>query len=601
MTQDFSAYDQGRDFSRKAVRSLCYAPHTNLYFDRRGNARVCCHNWSQPAGNITQQTLDEIWSSAQAVSLRASLERYELPESCGFCRFQSSEGWFGGAVMRQFDRFDVSETPPRWPRRIEFSISNSCNLECVMCDGDFSSAIRTRREARPPMARLYSDDVLEQFRKYLPHLSQAKFLGGEPFLAVEHYKIWDMMLQDGLQTPCHVTTNGTQYDARIEGLLGRLPFSFAVSLDGARKETIERIRLNTRYDEVMRNVRRFRDYALERGTTLSLTFCLMRPNWEEFGEYCAMADEWNVRVSVNTVRFPPGLSLYTLPAGELRKVVAAMERQAVDLAPRLGLNKAVWFNEFERLRRKAEAASIETPAPPAAPASRDVFILGIEDEHAADLGSITLHFLKRFSKARIVVAQAAGGRRLPHEYVMDVANNSGSALRLCAVPQWGRGERFVFLTPNVAPPHHDVDELFSAFIPPLNFAALGETIDDASPYLVRCGCAGPCGHAREALFCAFGVDVIAPDWQLPDPSCFGFTPAAAAYFAAWQDFAGLAGADGYWREPLMAGLIVMLWSSGLAQTPPLALGRSVQPTPGRMHRISNAMLAATSAVVPCGS
>jgi len=55
---DFSTYDSTRDFSRKAVRSLCYAPHTNLFFDRLGSARVCCWNWSQPAGNITRQTLD---------------------------------------------------------------------------------------------------------------------------------------------------------------------------------------------------------------------------------------------------------------------------------------------------------------------------------------------------------------------------------------------------------------------------------------------------------------------------------------------------------------------------------------------------------------
>ena len=562
MNPDVSAYDQGRDFSRKAVRSLCYAPHTNLYFERLGSARVCCRNWSQPAGNVTRQTLDEIWGSAQTALLRDSLERYELAEGCEFCRFQSSEGWFGGAAMRQFDRFDVTETPPQWPRQMEFSISNSCNLECVMCDGDFSSAIRARREARPALQRVYTDEILEQFRKYLPHLTQAKFLGGEPFLVAEHYKLWDMMLEDSVQTGCHVTTNGTQYNARIEALLERLPFGFAISLDGARKETVERIRLNTSYEAVMRNVKRFRDYARARRTSFALTFCLMRPNWEEFGEYCAMADEWNVRVGVNTVRFPPGLSLYTLPGEELRKVAAAMERQAVGLASSLRLNKDVWFDEFERLRRKAAIAPCSAPAPAPAPLPRDVFILGIANEHDADQGSIALHFLKKFSKAGIVVAQTGTGRRLPHEHVLEIAPGPEAlAAALPALP----GERFIFLTPDIPPPHHDVDALFGTFTPPLAFAGLGKSIDEAA--LVRCGCAGPCGHGREALFCAFGVDVTDPGWQVRDPTFFAFTPAAAPALAAWGGFVRRAARDPYWRDPLLAGLIVLLWTQGLAHVP----------------------------------
>ena len=69
-----------------------------------------------------------------------------------------------------------------------------------MCDGNHSSAIRAHRENRLPMPRLYSDDFLESTRPYLAHLDQAKFLGGEPFLVTEHFRLWDMMIEDCLTT-----------------------------------------------------------------------------------------------------------------------------------------------------------------------------------------------------------------------------------------------------------------------------------------------------------------------------------------------------------------------------------------------------------------
>ncbi len=82
----------------------------------------------------------------------------------------------------------------------------------------------------------YSDHFFAELRKYLPHLKFAKFLGGEPFLAQESYRIWDMMVEDKLQIPCHVTTNGTQWNERVERVLEHVPCSFSISMDGVTKK-----------------------------------------------------------------------------------------------------------------------------------------------------------------------------------------------------------------------------------------------------------------------------------------------------------------------------------------------------------------------------
>jgi len=358
----FGTFDATRDFSDKAVRALCYAPYTSLYFDTRGNVRACCHNFDHPLGNILDSSIDDIWHGARNRALRESLSAYRFGPGCDFCAFRMAGGTQENLSMPKFDRFAVESAAPAWPRQMEFSISNVCNLECIMCRGEWSSAIRKRREKLPPLPRLYGKAFFESLRKYLPHLQRAKFLGGEPFLIREYFWLWEMMIADGLVVPCHVTTNGTQLTPRVEKVIERIPMAFSISLDGVSKETVERVRVNADFEVQMRNVARFRDYTRERGTSFSLTFCLMRQNWHEFGDYCLMADEWDCAVGVNTVLQPPEFGVYTLPPAELRKIVAAMERQAGALGTKLRRNRAVWFGELERLRHHCMAGAVKAEA-----------------------------------------------------------------------------------------------------------------------------------------------------------------------------------------------------------------------------------------------
>jgi hypothetical protein len=105
----------------------------------------------------------------------------------------------------------------------------------------------------------------------------------------------------------------------------------------------------------MRNVNRFRKYTRERNTHFGLTYCLMRSNWEEFGDFCLSADSLECGVFVNAVRNPPDLSLYTLSYAELGRIADAMEAQATRLL--LCQNRAVWTGELARLRARASRLS----------------------------------------------------------------------------------------------------------------------------------------------------------------------------------------------------------------------------------------------------
>jgi MoaA/NifB/PqqE/SkfB family radical SAM enzyme len=344
--------DRGGNLADKAFHSSCYAPTTSMYFDQFGNVRACCQNTGALLGNVTEQSLREIWDGARTASLRSALAEGDFGLGCGFCAWQVQQGDHEIVFARLFDEHPVTETDPQWPAQLEFSMTNSCNLQCVMCNGDWSSSIRTHRERRAPLPEVYGDTFFTQLAEFLPHLRKANFLGGEPFLGSEPLRAMSMLAELDDPPVVAVTTNGTQWSRRVEALCEALPISFVVSLDGASPETYESIRVGARFHDVVRNIDRFRSYAEVHGTTVSLAHCLMVPNWREFSRFLRFAEDRGLGVGMNEVLFPPELSLFQLPLEELREVVEELERDPGDIAAGLVELRHVWEGQIDALRHR---------------------------------------------------------------------------------------------------------------------------------------------------------------------------------------------------------------------------------------------------------
>ena len=332
-----------------AAGAVCRAPFGTFELDPRGFVLPCCVNTAYPLGNITETRLPEIWNGPRAAALREAMRRHDFSYGCGSCRWQLDHGK-SEPVLRQYDRLGT-EDDLVWPVEIGFALSNVCNLECAQCNGEYSSRIRATREHRPPLKSVYGDEFFADLRAFLPHLRSARFVGGEPFLMRENFRIWDMLIDDGLRPECHVTTNGTRLDARVERVLEHLPVSIILSIDSPRKDTFEAIRLNADFDEVVANGERFRRYCAEAGTSFVVNHCLMRNNWHEFADMLRMAEAWDCELNTSTV-FNEPFSLYKAPLDELAHVVATMEAQEADgLLPEIPRNVSVWHAELSQLRQ----------------------------------------------------------------------------------------------------------------------------------------------------------------------------------------------------------------------------------------------------------
>jgi MoaA/NifB/PqqE/SkfB family radical SAM enzyme len=224
---------------------------------------------------------------------------------------------------------------PRW-QYLQVEVTTRCNLPgCVMCP----------RTAWPE--RWQAQDLTwETFEALIPSLkffSHVHLSGwGEPLL---HPRLWDMariLRAQGLKVS--LTTNGLGLSEEVQIRVLEDLDMVAISLDGARAETYERVRPGADFNRVVRQIAglcsRKRSLGLERPEVV-LLFLKMRPNLAELPEFLRLAASLGVdRVNAPNLDFLPlpemePLSLWSPgppdPAMEALQREAAAEAEALKM------------------------------------------------------------------------------------------------------------------------------------------------------------------------------------------------------------------------------------------------------------------------------
>lgn len=336
-------------------RTACYAPSMQLHLKPDGIVDACCTS-THVLGRIGDDSLTDIWNGAEIRQLRERLRSHDYRMGCRGCELEVELEGRTGSIPAQYDCYEpeVGEQAAIWPKKIDFMLSNACNLQCLQCSGEFSSAIRSRREGRPPLVSPYGAEFFEDLRAFIPHLEEATFEGGEPFLSELNYRVWRLIeeLNPGLR--CVVTTNATTLTPRVRRVMDRLQMGVIVSLDGATRETYERIRVGASFDTVLANSRELIGAAQSRGLPASINFCMMPNNYRDFEPLLHLADGLGVEVNVSVVRGPEHLSIFQLPQARIDEVVSHFDSRDESCRANLTINSTTWTRETGRVRRWAE-------------------------------------------------------------------------------------------------------------------------------------------------------------------------------------------------------------------------------------------------------
>ena len=355
--RNLEAFNSGRKLFEP--KSACYAPFISMNFDQTGSITACCFNRKQVLGTYPHNSVEEAWNGRPMRELRKALVNNDLSKGCEQCGKMLDEGNFESVLIRHFDdhaglsEFLKKPAVPkrffsRWknekpnglmPVMFEFELSNHCNLECIMCGGKWSSAIRKNREKLPPLKSPYDSEFVEQVREFLPNLSRANFLGGEPFLISVYYDIWDAIIEVKPKIEVAITSNGTMLSKRAKAIIQKLEHcKVTLSIDSLRKETWESIRLNGKFEELKENI----DWLLKQGKLASFSVCPMVQNWKETPEILAFCEKKDLDIYFNIVYGPlggkiegvhtngsvPEVSLQTLSRDQLNEVVSFYKQQS---------------------------------------------------------------------------------------------------------------------------------------------------------------------------------------------------------------------------------------------------------------------------------
>ncbi|MGC9332187.1 MAG: twitch domain-containing radical SAM protein [Bacteroidales bacterium] len=289
-----------------ARRLFCYNPFVNLFFNIGGEAIACCRSHDNVLGTYPEQSIKGIWFDEKAEAMREHMLHNDLSMGCAYCEKQIKAHRFQGLPSMRADAYPHTKKG-MYPKIMELELSNTCNLECVMCSGRESSRIRANREHLPPIISPYDDDFVTQLKAFIPHLREMHFYGGEPFLIDIYYKIWDKVIAMNPNIKMSAVTNGTIYNERIEQILLSTRFDLTISVDALNKERFEQIRKGADFDVVVQNIDKFNQLT---DNHLTISHTPISLNWKDTPDIVQFCNDKQARLNLSFVERPAKYALW---------------------------------------------------------------------------------------------------------------------------------------------------------------------------------------------------------------------------------------------------------------------------------------------------
>lgn len=339
---EVSAYNNVRNKSDTHI--ICHAPFKSLLFSPSGQVMACHYNRGYKLGQYPEDNLLDIWNGQQAERLRKSILVNDLSQGCHQCYKDLINKRYTSSGCYKYD--NLPEAQPNYPVLMEFQLSNLCNLECVMCSGEYSSGVRINREKMPNYQMPWDDDFVKQLNLFIPHLRKAYFTGGEPFVIPIYRKIWKNVQNLNPSLEMNISTNGSYLDDDIKDILQKGNFHITLSIDSLKPRNYEKIRKNASFETTIKNVDFFQSYALENNRIFSVKCVLFKQNVRDIPDLFAYFNEMGVQVYLKPVWMPFKYSLFNSDADGLADCIKTLESTPLQQDSSIQKQNVTRYNEI---------------------------------------------------------------------------------------------------------------------------------------------------------------------------------------------------------------------------------------------------------------
>lgn len=170
------------------------------------------------------------------------------------------------------------------PRNMLVILSNICNIKCIMCG--------QRHEEKAVL----NNKFINFIKKNSQYLEKIIWQGGEPFL-FKNFKDLLMYFSNNKHLKQIVITNFLLLNENILEFIIKNKIFVIASIDGATKQTYEKIRRGASFNKIVSNLKTYNRLSKKYNVTeklLQINFVVMKENYNEIIKIIEFAHKYNI-------------------------------------------------------------------------------------------------------------------------------------------------------------------------------------------------------------------------------------------------------------------------------------------------------------------
>ena len=314
---DWYGIDTTKDLQ---IKTYCPRPFDTVLIDKQGSCYLCeCTSWlPQSVGNLHKHSLEDVLNLKMAKELQNSITdgsyRYCNNKQCSLL------------VSKDFKKFET-QSPTSQIKNIRLAIDDSCNLRCPSCRKDLIFLKKGKNfDRRIKLANKINDWLRTITHPVKVHIGS----DGDPFAShVYRHFMTHTPVRENIKYS--LLTNGLMFQDfanKVPHIIENLD-ELGVSIDGASKETYEKLRLGGRWEKILEN---FEFIKKNKNYPVNLHMVVQTQNWNEMKLMLDLADfynfdkvyfnqieDWNTAINVKEEKKLFAESQYQAYTAEIKK------------------------------------------------------------------------------------------------------------------------------------------------------------------------------------------------------------------------------------------------------------------------------------------
>ena len=271
------------------IKNICPRPYDTILIDKNGSCYACeCTSWlPQSIGNLQLKSLDEIINSKTHKHLQESVTdgtyRYCNEHQCSYIKSNA-----------------VLHGQPERIQHLRLAIDDSCNLRCPSCRKDL---IFHKEGSAFNLGIKLADKINDWLYNYKHPIQVHIGSDGDPF-ASHVYRHFMEQTPERDNIKYSILTNGLmfkEFHTKVPYVINNLQ-ELGVSIDGASKETYEKLRLGGNWKKINQNLKCISELKKKHNFRFILHFVVQKENYHEMENIIDLGEQYGAdRVWLNKI------------------------------------------------------------------------------------------------------------------------------------------------------------------------------------------------------------------------------------------------------------------------------------------------------------